>query len=133
MTSARTRANIILGSGASTVTVYTMRCEKLFKKTIIKITPPQSSSNWGSGPKDTKIVDLLTIETRFNVTGMIASTDQSALESLLTSGGSFNMAWESTSSNYDINIEKLQIIEDTSKGEQDEMEIMFTAIVGIDI
>ena len=131
MTAARTRSNIILGTGDDAITVYTTRCKKTYIKTLVKINPPQSSSNWGSGVKDTKMVDLLRIEVRFTINGYVASADQSGLEALITAGGTFNMAWNST--DYEINSDKLEIIEDSSDGEQDEMGIMMTAIVGIDI
>jgi len=130
MTTADDIPNIIIGTG-STVTVYTESVKKTYVKKLVKITPPQSSGNWGAGAKDTKMVDLLRIEVRFAVRGRIDSADQSTLENYFNAGGVFNMTWDGT--NYDINMDKLDIEVSAKQGEQDEKSVMFTAIKGIDI
>ena len=126
MTTAKTISNIVLGGS---VTVYTTSVEKVFLKKITGITAPQSTANYGSGPKDTKIVDLLRIEGRFTVNGKIDSADESTLEGLFNAGGTFSMSWKGTS--YNINMEKLSLTNKNDQ-EQDETDIMFTAIVGVD-
>jgi len=127
----KTIANIILDSGGTNeLTVYTESCEKIYSKKLTAITPPQSTANKGDGPKDTKIVDLLRIEVRFTVKGLIASADISKIQNLFNSGGVFNMTWNSAT--HVINSEKLTITDD-NKTEQDETAIMFTALVGVDL
>lgn len=131
MTSAKTINNIILDSGgANQLTVYTFRCEKIYSKVLTSITPPQSTANRSDGPKNTMVVDLLRIQIRFTVNGYIDSADETKIQNLINSGGVFNMTYKGTS--FKINFEKL-VITDDSKGEQDETDIMFTAIVGVDI
>jgi hypothetical protein len=131
MTTTKSVANIILDSGGTNeLTIYTESCEKVYSKKLIGITAPQSTSNWTSGPKDTKIVDLLRIEIRFNVRGTIASTDETKLEALHNIGGIVKMTWKTT--DFYINFEKLTITND-GKGEQDETDIMFTGLVGVNI
>ena len=131
MTSAKTVSNIIFDQGgANELTVYTLFCEKFYTKITSKITPPQSTANYGSGPKDTKIIDLLRIEVRFTVRGMINSADESKIENLLNNGGVFKMTYKST--DFTINFEKL-IITNDNQAESDETAINFTAIVGVNL
>ena len=131
MTAAKTVANIILDEGGTNaLTIYTTSCEKIYSKKLLGITPPQSTANYESGPKDTKIVDLLRIEIRFTVKGSIASADESKIQNLFNVGGVFNMKWNGTT--FAINSEKLTITND-NKSEQDETSIMFTALVGVNL
>lgn len=131
MTSAKTVSNIILDSGGSNqITIYTESCEKIKSKKLAGITPPQSTANYGSGPKDTKIVDLLRIETRFSVRGTIASADESKFENLMEVGGVIKMTYKST--DFYINFEKITITND-GKTENDETAIMFTSLVGVNL
>lgn len=131
MTSAKTVSNVVLDSGGSNeVTVYTESFEKVYNKVLAKVTPPQSSANRASGPKSTKIVDLLRIEIRFTVRGTIDSASETKIEALMTQGGVFTLTWKST--NFNVNFEKLSVTND-NKTENDETPVMFTALVGIDI
>lgn len=130
MTAAEDIPNILLGTGGSQFTVYTTKVEKIYSKKLVGITPPQSTANWAAGPKDTRIVDLLRIEIRFSVNGHVDDGDQAALEALFLSGGVFNMSWDGT--DYDINIEKLTITKDAKK-ENAEKTIMFTCLIGVNI
>lgn len=131
MTTAKTIPNIILDSGGTNeLTIYTESCEKIYSKKLLGITPPQSTANWGAGPKDTKIVDLLRVEIRFTVRGTIASADESKLQNLMNKGGVFKMTWKSI--DFKINFDKFTIT-DVSKTEHDETAIMFTALVGINL
>ena len=130
MTSAKTVANIILDEdGTNELTIYTESCEKIKSKKLTGITPPQSTANFGSGPKNTKIVDLLRIETRFTVRGMIASADETKFENLIEAGGVLKMTYKST--DFYVNFEKITITND-GKTENDETSIMFTALEGVD-
>jgi len=131
MVAAKEISNIVLDSGGTNeLTVYTELCEKIYSKILKNLTPPQTKANWASGPKDTKVVDLLRIEIRYAVRGLIDSADESKFQNLFTSGGVFNMTYKS--STFSINIEKLTITDKNDK-ENDETEVMFTAIVGVDL
>ena len=125
MTAAKSVPNIILDeNGTNELTIYTTSCEKIYSKRLIGITPPQSTANKGDGPKDTRIVDLLRIEIRFSVKGLIASADESKIQNLFNGGGVFNMLYKTAT--FSINSEKLTIT-NNGKTENDETEIMFTA------
>ncbi len=131
MTSAKTVPNIILDEGGENeLTIYTESCEKVYSKTFTGITPPQSTANYASGPKDTKIVDLLRVEIRFTVRGSINSADETKLQNLVTAGGVINFKYKEAT--FTVNQEKLTI---TNKGttENDETDIFFTALVGVNI
>ncbi len=131
MTAAKTVSNIVLDTGGTNaLTIYTESCEKIYSKVLTKVTPPQSSANRGSGPKDTKIVDLLRIEIRFAVRGTIDSADESKIQNLLTLGGVFKFTYKSTT--YTVNFEKLSIRND-NRTENDETPVLFTVLVGVDI
>jgi len=129
MTAADDIPNITLGPDA--ITVYTTSVEKIYSKKLVGVTPGQSSANWASGPKDTLIVDLLRVEIRFTVRGSIDSADQVAMENLFISGGVFDMVWDGTT--YSIDMEKSTFTVAADKGEQDEKDILFTALVGVNI
>lgn len=130
MTAAKDIPNVILGTSTQ-ITVYTTSVEKVYNKTLAVLTPPTPTGNWGSGPKDTKILDLLRIEVRLNVTGYIASSDIANVEALENGGGVFNLTWRGT--DYTVIFEKLSIKDDEKSGEQDETYIAFTALVGINM
>ncbi len=131
MTAAKTVPNIILDEGGTNaLTVYTTSCEKIYSKKIVGVTPPQSTANYASGPKDTKIVDLLRIEVRFAVKGVINSADESKIQNLFNAGGVFNMKYKTIP--FAINMEKLTITND-NKTENDETAIMYTCLVGVNM
>ena len=131
MTTAKTVPNIVIDSGGSNeFTIYTEVCEKIYSKKLTSITPPQSTANWAAGPKDTKIVDLLRIEIRFAVRGMIDSADENKAQSVFTQGGTVNMTYKSET--FAINFEKFSFSND-NKTENDETSIQFTALVGVNI
>lgn len=131
MTTAKTISNIVLDSGGTNeLTIFTEQCEKSIVKTLVTITPPQSTANRSSGPKDTKIVDLLRMEIRFSVRGSIASADETKLENLMNLGTTFTMLWNGTS--YDVNCDKLTMT-NSANLEHDETAIMLTVIKGVNL
>lgn len=130
MTQADDVDNIIIGTGGGAVTIYTELVEHIYAKIFTNISPPQSSANWASGPKSTKIVDLLRLTIKFTVRGSIESTDTSKVQTLLFAGGVFNMTWDGN--NYNINVEKLVLTKGKS-GEQNKRDIFFTCVVGVDV
>ena len=126
MTSADTVANATLAG----VTIYTENVEKILSKKLINITPPQSTGNWGSGPKDTKIVDLLRIETRFSIRGTIDTASQATLEAAFNAGGVMAFVWDSAT--HQVNVDKLAITKPANI-EDAHRQVMITMIVGIDL
>ena len=131
MTNAKTVSNIVLDSGGDNqLTIYTESCEKIYSKKLIGITPPQSTANYDSGPKDTKIVDLLRIEIRFVVRGVIDSADESKVQNLMVGGGVIKLTWKGT--DFNVNFEKITITND-NKTEHDETAVMFTSMVGVNL
>lgn len=128
MTNAKTVPNIVLGLDENAVTVYTTSCEKIYSKKSSTITPPQSTANRTLGPKDTKIIDLLRVEIRYTVRGVIDSADEAKLQTLLTTGGVFNMNYKSE--NFNVNFDKLTITNNNNT-ENDETDVFFTVIVGV--
>lgn len=130
MTAAKDIPNVVLGI-TTPVTVYTTSVKKTYNKTLQAINPGTSTGNWAAGPKPTKILDLLRIQIRFNVTGYIASTDITNVEALETAGGVFQLTWRGANQN--VIFEKLEITDDIKSGEQDDTDIAFTALVGENI
>ncbi len=126
-------SNIVLGTGDDAVTVYcTSRPTKNYTKKLTNITPPQSTGNWSNGPKDTKILDLLRIEMRITVNGYVDSTSEDKIENLFEQGGTFQMTWIDGSTTYTVNMEKLEIGEKKIE-EQDEIGVIFTCVVGVNV
>ena len=123
--------NLILGSGDSAVTVYTELVEEIFTKIVTVVKAPQSSANWESGPKTTKIVDLLRVEYRYNIRGFINSIDTTKLQALFDQGGVFNMTWDGSS--FNVNCDKLVITKSPKNGEQDDRKVQITVIKGSDM
>lgn len=124
--------NIVLDkSGTNQITVYTTIVEEVLNKKLTNITPPTSTANKDSGPKPTKIVDLLRIEQRFTFDGKILSTDRTKLRNVFNAGGTVTL--EYAGSDYEVNIEKLSIKEepeDAGTSNPDYYLIKFTCIVG---
>ena len=118
--------------------------ESIMKKIASKLTPPQSSSNYGDGPKDTKILYLLQIETAFVVDCEIieslqpdsayslTDTNSTAinklidLKNILTAGGNFTIYVKGTS--YSVNLDGKCDIDDVFNDKQTSTtdEIAFT-------
>ena len=128
MTTAKIIGNITLDAGGiNEMPVYVISFEKIYAKKLTSITAPQSTANWESGPNETKIVDLLRLETRFSVNGFVDSADESKLDNLIKAGGVINLLWNSVT--YTCNFEKVSTL-DTNQEEQDETKVLFTCIVG---
>lgn len=111
--------NIKFVKNSKTVTIHTFSDEENLEKNNKLITPPQASGNWNSGPKTTKIIDLLRIEKRITfdghlVTGTVSGDSSSTaqgrkddLKTIFESGGVIGMAYEGTS--FAVNFEKVNI------------------------
>lgn len=145
-----TATNIVFTDGTRTVTIGNIKIEEvLTKKLNAKITPPQSSSNYASGPKSTMLVDLLQIEHFFIITGVLAHSlgtsdsntnpkdKKTDLMNIFKSGGVVTMSWEGDS--FQVNLDgKLSFNaiqnsgKDTTSNEVG-YDVMLTVIEGIDI
>ena len=127
--------NITLDSGGPNEhTVYTIRIEEIISKKLEVLPIPQTSANWNQGKKDTKIVDLLRIEDRFNIDGYIDYTSRSKLWNLFGAGGVFKMLYNGNS--YYCNFEKLTITEvpeDKDTAEPRYYQVKFTTVIGEDL
>ncbi len=122
--------NVIMDSGGSNqFTIDTTRVERDWIKQLVNITPPQSSSNFGSGPKSTIIVDLLRVEKRFTITGSVAEADRNKPINVMEVGGTVVMSWDSTS--WTVNVEKVNVVKDTR--EDDNWEVKMSVLVGVNL
>ncbi len=125
-----TTINIILDQGGvNELTVYTMQIEEIFNKKLTNITPPQSTANRSSGPKNTLIVDLLRVEDRYSITGYINESDKSKLINLFKIGGVINFTYEDGT--ITINMDKLTLTKNSD--ENNERQVQFTCIRGVNI
>jgi len=125
-----TADNIILDKGGTNqITIYTILVEEIINKKITEIDPPQSSANWSSGPKTSKLVDLLRTNERFAVTGLINKSDKSKMKNIINTGGVLVMEWEDE--DFNVNLDKETIT--TDDREDDHKQVQFTCVVGEDI
>jgi hypothetical protein len=124
-------ACITLEKNGVTIDVATERVVESITKKLVNITPAQSTANWANGPKDTKIVDLLRIEQRYDVSGSIASADKQALKNMVLAGGVISMDWDGETDIL-INVDKLDVTK-SADSENDERPVRFTAIKGVNI
>jgi len=86
-----------------TVTIDTTRDTENLQNALVFFTPPASSKEQTSGvsKKDTKLIDLLRIEERITVDGILstdtvttASQKKANLKQIFKAGGVFNMTYE---------------------------------------
>jgi len=122
-----TVSNMILDkNGDHELTVHTTKVEEKFAKTLITITPPQSTANWTVGPKDTLIVDLLRIEKRLEVSGYVDVANKDVLNAISDAGGTFLVSWDGFE--FNAILEKGQVSKD--ENENDEREVKFSLLRG---
>ena len=125
--------------GANALTVYTINIEEIKSKKIIPIVPGTATANWIVGPKDVKIIDLLRVETRFNVDGYIDAADRSKFRNIIAAGGTFTMTYAGVA--YTVNMEKFSIFErgefqeDTSSPSDNpqQYDVKFSLLVGVNV
>jgi len=92
-------SNITLSKGGTSVTIYSTRVDEEYKNKLFPITPPQTKSNQSSGPKSTKIVDLLRVTHYLNIKGWIqTATDKENLVTIFRgaglNGGTVTLAYD---------------------------------------
>jgi len=132
-----------LASGTTAVEIGITKDEEILNKIITKITPPQSSNNWDSGPKDTLIVDLLRLEQWINIDGDLitdttssSSVKKKALKAAVKAGGVVTLTYDGepvTGSIEKISFSK--IVSDGMEPTDGEVgyTVKFTFIRGIDL
>ena len=124
--------NVVIGSGDYAVTVYTNSVEKAFVKKLIIVDPPNAKDNAEDGPKSTIVVDRQRRILRFTVRGHIASADEDKLTHSYEIGSSdnrnVNLTFDGTT--FSVNIEKFTVTWGGKSGEQDELQVMLTAVYG---
>lgn len=118
------------------VTIYATEIKHYFRKNLINILPATSSGNWVAGVKPTKVVDLLRMEERFQITGFIDASAEAQLYLALTQGGvvAFSYAGPYYSVSTTVAVDALDtMLNPKTDGEQDELAIVLTCIVGVNI
>ena len=83
-----TSINVILDAGGTNqLTVYSSQIVETWNKDIKLIKRPQTKSAAASGPKATKILDLLKVEQRFELRGFIDKADKTKARNVLKTKG----------------------------------------------
>ena len=127
--------NIMLDNGGTNqLTIYTTFVEELMSNALSKLILPTGTANSGSGPKDTKIINLLKILKLFTIDGKIASADRTKLRNLFDTGKMFTLVYDST--NYTVVIEKLSIKEepeDAGSSSPEYYVIKVNCVIGVSI
>ncbi len=111
--------NVIITKGEYSVTIHTVEVTEDFANRLRIIPIPQTKQNQSSGPKDTKITDLLMITHNLMIRGHINATTGKTAKEVLdelkeifqgaeTSGGNATITYDGDSLN--IFPEKLTII-----------------------
>jgi hypothetical protein len=115
--------NIILGKGTpNQVEVSTTDVEKEYQRIgVSNVTLPEA---------ETQILDLLRIEFRFIVSGLITDTDETKIENLFNQKNVF--PFEYNGQDFTGKLEKLNIT-NSSQRENPELDVKFTLIRGTDL
>ena len=143
-------SNVILQKDGVQLTIDTYgEPEHNLVKKLTSITTPTQKQNWGSGPQDTKILDLLIIEERFNFDGYISQGAYSGdthsdiadrkddLVNMFKAGGVITVQWDGKT--FTANMEKLnvrKVIDDDNPDKYDGEVgyiVKFTLIKGVDM
>lgn len=145
------KTDAVLTKGSLQVTLAVTSFRIVWNKTLqVKLTSPQTKSNWGNGPKTTKLLDLLRVEKAFVVGASIVeglgSGDSSSvaedklndLLGIIEAGGVFAFAYGGTS--YNVNLDGIINVEEQfgldGGTESDGMErytVQMTIIQGEDL
>jgi len=132
--------NLTLAKGAYSVTIHTITINENYKNRFNVLSLPQTKDNQSSGPKDSKVTDMLRITHTLAIKGAIISTsDRNDLISIFKGGG---VSGQPATLTYDshpdtpLNIfpEGLTIIEnskDTALANQYKYEVSLTLVEGI--
>lgn len=141
--------NVTVTKGAFVIPIEVTKDEEVLNKILFKITPATTKQNYSSGKKDTLMIDLLRIEERINIDGLLtssgtatqltlnASAKKSDLKSAFKAGGVMNLSYEG-STTCTGNMDKLSIDKVHKDGNDPELDevgykVKFTFIKGIDM
>jgi len=102
-------SNIVLSKGDTSVTIDTTSVVDSYKNNIINLRIPQVKQNQDSGPRETKIVDLLRVDHTIKIIGYICKDDSTSAEVLKDNlvylwkgsgqkGGTVSLSYEGNSS-----------------------------------
>lgn len=76
----------IISLAGTSVTIRATSVDEEYVNPVFTITPPTSTPNQGSGPKDTWIVNLLRITQQFIIHGYVDASDRSTLRTMFKTG-----------------------------------------------
>ena len=114
--------NLIIAKGtAQQITIDTEEVEKEGQKIIRNITLPKNA---------TKILDLLRVEFRYIVTGLITKSEDSTIWELFNSKGVFLCDYDGEE--FYANFEKLNVT-NSNRIESEVLEVKFTLIRGVNL
>ncbi len=135
--------NMTIEDDTTSVTIDVTSDEEILSKTINSQTPAQSTNNYGSGKKDTILIDLMQIEERISIGGELstesgtnATAKKANLITLFKKGGVLSTTYEG--STFNANFEKLSIKMAHHEGVEPEdgetgYTVKFTMIKGVNI
>jgi len=91
--------NITISKGGISVTIHTLEINDNYKNTLISFTPPQPKEKQATGPKTTKVIDLLRITHSMKIDGVLTNdTDRNNLITIAkganTRGGPCSVTYE---------------------------------------
>lgn len=137
----------VISQRGTQVTVAVTRIEDVWNKKLEFWTSPSPTSNHGSNPQDTQMLDLQMIEHRWNIDGLIqtavgngdtnsaAKDKKTDLDNIFKKGGTMTMSLRG-GSNKTINMEKLTMTDnpdDTEGNDPDILTVKFTALEGVGV
>ena len=130
--------NAVIALGTSNeVTIQSIAIDENITKLLTLIKPPQTTANRTDGPKTNRVVDLLRIEERFEVTGHVEYTDRAKIRAIIKAGGSFTL--DMYGEQYTVNSDRMQISfkpsdSDTSNTVEDfQFDVKISFVAGEDI
>jgi len=129
MVEAKTTTLTVDKGGSNEHKIYATVVEEIYSKPKLKkINIPRPKSEWGSGARKTKILDLLQVESRFSIDGWIDWSDRTKLRNIVSQqGGIFTLEYDGT--DYSMAVEKY-VLKNEAKKENNEAEVKFIAYVG---
>ena len=128
MTDAKTIANIILDEGGDNeLTIYTTSVNRIHAKLLQSETVPSDTSNWGSEPETTMILDLQRVEMKLAINGWIDADDETKLINIFKHGGVFNLLWNGTTET--VNSDQMSIL-DNQLDESPQKQVTMSVIIG---
>ena len=130
MTTVDNPDNVVFDSGGSNqIIIETTNVEEIKTKILRIVKRPVAKSGRTSGVKTNKVLDLLRVEHRWTIKGVMEKENKTKLDALFNQGGPFNMLWEGVT--YDANMEKYAYTK--ADNENSERPVTITIIEGGDL